>query len=208
MTVACLTVGSNLAHDGAVWTVVALSGDRVTIEDQVARQTRCVGITHLLSAPGSRLLDLHIAPPQQAVGPLLANLDEAQVTDLANRAAHIRELTTGYRSGNPTDALPGEPRAEYRPGVARMDRYQAKALELGVPARTLRRWAAAFERDGDAGLVDARHYGVTTTSLRGTTPSVSRRGPFAASSAERWRRATWSVLSDHADFQPVRSDST
>lgn len=169
MTVACLTVGSKLAHDGAVWTVVALSGGRVTIEDHVARQTRSVGITHLLSAPGSRLLDLHIAPPLQAVGPLLANLDQAQLTDLADRAAHIRELTTGYRSGNPTDALPGEPRAAYRPGVARMDRYQAKALELRVPARTLRRWAAAFERDGEAGLVDARHYRAKDP-LRGIDP--------------------------------------
>ena len=27
MTVACLTVGSKLAHDGAVWTVVSLSGE-------------------------------------------------------------------------------------------------------------------------------------------------------------------------------------
>lgn len=39
MTVACLTVGSKLAHDGAVWTVVALSGDRASIEDRLAGKT-------------------------------------------------------------------------------------------------------------------------------------------------------------------------
>lgn len=128
MTVACLKAGSKLAHDGSVWTVVALSGDRATIEDRVAGSTRSVAITHLLSAPGSRLLDAPIALPRPAIGPLLANLDAAEMQELNDRAAHMLELTTGYRSGDPMDALPGEPREHYRSGTARMDRYQAKAV--------------------------------------------------------------------------------
>jgi hypothetical protein len=122
--------GSKFAHDGGVWTVVALSGDRATIEDRRTGSTRSVAITHLLIAPGSRLLDAPIAPPQPAVGPLLANLDERQLRELGDRAAHVLELTTGYRSGDPDDPLPGEPREAYRPGQARMDRYHAKAAEL------------------------------------------------------------------------------
>jgi len=100
MTVACLKAGSKLAHDGGVWTVVSLSGDRATIEDRVAGSTRSVAISHLLSAPGSRLLDAPIVLPRAAVGPLLANLDEAQLRELDDRAAHVLELATGYRSGN------------------------------------------------------------------------------------------------------------
>jgi len=169
MTVACLKAGSKVAHDGSVWSVVALSGDRATIEDRVAGSTRSVAITHLLTAPGSRLLDAPIALPQAAVGPLLANLDEAQLHDLRDRAAHVLELTTGYRSGDAGDALPGEPREPYRPGTAKMDRYAAKAAELGIGVRTVRRWVTAFECDREAGLIDGRHQR-TSEPLRGIDP--------------------------------------
>jgi len=169
MTVACLKAGSTLAHDGGVWTVVALSGDRATIEDRVAGSTRSVAITHLLSAPGSRLLDAPITLPQLAVGPLLANLDEAQLRELGERTAHMLELTTGYRSGDPASALPGEPRESYRPGTTKMTRYEAKAAELGVGVRTIRRWATAFERDREAGLIDGRQQRASEP-LRGIDP--------------------------------------
>lgn len=169
MTVACLKAGSKLAHDGGVWTVVSLSGDRATIVDSVAGSTRSVAISHLLSAPGSRLLDAPIVLPRAAVGPLLANLDEAQLRALDDRAAHVLELATGYRSGNADDALPGEPREPYRPGTAKMDRYRAKAAELGVGVRTLRRWVSGFERDREAGLVDGRHQRASDP-LRGIDP--------------------------------------
>ncbi len=184
MSVACLTVGSKLAHDGAVWTVVALAGDRATIEAQPTRQTRSVAITHLLTAPGSRLLDAQITPPTPAVGPLFANLDEAQLIDLVERAAHMRELTTGYRSGVPTEAVSGEPREPYRPGASKMDRYAAKAAELGVTVRTIRRWVTAFGIDGEAGLVDARH-SRPSEPLRGIDP--------------RWLDELSRVLDEHVD---------
>ncbi len=57
MKVASLAVGSRVAHDGAVWTVVALAGERATLTEQGTAATRSVAITHLLTAPGSRLLD-------------------------------------------------------------------------------------------------------------------------------------------------------
>jgi len=100
---------------------------------------------------------------------VLANLDDSRQATLTDRAAHLRELTTGYRSGYASDALPGEPRDAYRPGTPKMDRYQAKAAELDVTVRTIRRWVDSFGLDGDAGLVDARHYRAKDP-LRGIDP--------------------------------------
>jgi len=68
----------------------------------------------------------------------------------------VREVCTGYRHGSPDLALPGEPRPGYAPGTGKLQRYQAKAAELRVGVRTIRRWAAALEREGPAGLVDDR----------------------------------------------------
>jgi len=156
VSVACLAVGSRVAYDGSVWMVLALGGERVTVEERASGQTRSVLITHLLSSPGSRLLDLPSAPPVRAIGPLLANLSEGELSAVCERAAHVREVLTGYRSGSPEDALAGEPRAGYEPGRLCMDRYRAKAEELGVGLTTMRRWATAFELEGEAGLIDAR----------------------------------------------------
>ena len=169
MTVACLKTGSKFAHDGGVWTVVALCGDRATIEDRRGGGTRSVTIAHLLSAPGSRLLDAPITPSRPAVGPMLANLTDAQRRELDERAAHVLEVTTGYRSGDPSEALPGEPLEPYRPGQPKMDRYRAKAAELGIGMRTIRRWVTAFEEDREAGLIDGRHQR-TSDPLRGIDP--------------------------------------
>jgi transposase InsO family protein len=134
----------------------AANSERVTVEERASGQTRSVLITHLLSSPGSRLLDLPSAPPVRAIGPLLANLSEGGLSAVCERAAHVREVLTGYRSGSPEDALAGEPRAGYEPGTLCMDRYRAKAEELGVGLTTMRRWATAFELEGEAGLIDAR----------------------------------------------------
>ena len=53
MTVACLRAGSKLAHDGSVWSVVALSGDGATIEDRASGSTRSVAITLLAGHAGA-----------------------------------------------------------------------------------------------------------------------------------------------------------
>jgi transposase InsO family protein len=169
VSVACLSVGSRIAHDGGVWIVLALTGERATIEDRAAGQTRSVRITHLLSSPGSRLLDPPSGPPVGAVGPLLSNLSEVELRAVCERAAHVREVLTAYRSGSPEDALASEPRSCYLPESPRMDRYRAKASELGVSLATLRRWVAAYARDGEAGLIDARHQRASEP-LRGIDP--------------------------------------
>ncbi len=64
-----------------------------------------------------------------------------------------------------------------------MERYRAKADELDVGLATIRRWVAAYERDGEAGLVDARHHRASEP-LRGIDP--------------RWLDELARVLDEHA----------
>jgi hypothetical protein len=119
VSVACLAVGSRIAYDGGVWMVVALAGDRVTVQEQHSGQMLSVRIASLLSAPGSRLVDSPVAGLVGAVGPPLANLTDVELAAVCERAAHVREVLTGYRSGSPDDALAGEPRAGYEVCLAR-----------------------------------------------------------------------------------------
>ena len=101
---------------------------------------------------------------------------------VCERAAHLREVLTGHRSGSAEHALPGEPRPAYRPGAPLMERYSAKAAELGVGLTTLRRWVHAFEADGEAGLIDGRHQR-SSEPLRGIDP--------------RWLDVLRAVLDEH-----------
>ena len=50
---------------------------------------------------------------------------------LAERAGHVREMLTGYRSGSEEAPRPGEPRPQFARGVPMSSREKAKAAELG-----------------------------------------------------------------------------
>ena len=156
VSVACLTIGSTVIYDGDTCTVLALADDRVTLQAR-SGTSRSVRAASLLTAAGTKLVDPDARlGPVAGVGASLASLTDTELVALYGKAAHLRELLTGYRSGSPEDALPGEPRPAFAAGVPLMERYSAKAQELGVGVTTVRRWVRAFERDGEAGLIDAR----------------------------------------------------
>jgi hypothetical protein len=73
-------------------------------------------------------------------GPLLAGLSGSEQSAVTERAGHVREVLTGYRSGTAEAARPGEPRPDYDPARPLGGRQKAKARELGVSGRTIRRW--------------------------------------------------------------------
>jgi transposase InsO family protein len=155
VSTATLAVGARVAYDGEVWSVVDVAGSRATIE-RAGGPSRSVAITRLLSPPNHLFVDDSSAAA--GLGQVFSSLDEAEGAQLSDRLAHVRELLTGYRSGDAAGALPGEPRPSYDPARPRMDRYQAKAAELGIGMSTLRRWVAAYKEQDVAGLLDLRHH--------------------------------------------------
>ena len=101
----------------------------------------------------------------------------------------MREVLTGYKSGHPDRARPGEPRPGYRAGQPLKARYRAKAEELGITSRTVERWVAAYRASGEAGLAGLR-------ALRGRGTAVD----------PRWDEAVRLVLAEMvSDSTPTRS---
>lgn len=92
--------------------------------------------------------------PDDAV--LLEGLTSSRKDELLLLQAHLLEMTTGYRSGEPGSAVAGEPRLEFDPSLTLSARVQAKAAELGCSAavmwKRLRRW----RESGLQGLLDGR----------------------------------------------------
>ncbi len=144
--------GSRFAFDGEIVEVTGFEGTRVTLRD-ARDHWRTLSLAGFLAravpleAPGGR--------PAPA-GPLLAGLPGAEQSAVTVRAGHVRELLTGYRSGTAEVARPGEPRPDYDPARPLGGRQEAKARELGVSGRTIRRWVRAYRDGGETGLADAR----------------------------------------------------
>jgi transposase InsO family protein len=182
--VATVTVGARLRHDGETFQVVDFTGRRITLQSAGGRE-RQVEIGWLLGHPSTEFLGAGLGQaPLPAVGPEFAVLTESEHAALAERAAHVREVLSGYRSGSADLAAPDEPRPGYDPAVSRMARYQAKAAELGVDERTVRRWVRAYQRDGAAGLFDGRE-ARQSYPLAGLDP--------------RWLDMCRTVLREHTD---------
>jgi transposase InsO family protein len=149
-------VGVQLEIDGQRWELAELSGREVVLRDGDGERFRRVALAWLVSHPGLRLLGAENEDAPMV--PTAVVLAEADITaaELAARIGDVQEVLTGFRHGSVELALPGEPRPQFGPDTALMGRYEAKAAELGVGVSTVRRWAAAFLRDGPAGLVPVR----------------------------------------------------
>ena len=190
-----LGVGARFIYDGEAVEVVELvatgAGNEVVLKDRMDRVLR-VAVRELLFSerasvvpqePGASSQDL-----EDLASVVLSRLDLAERERVLERASHVREVLCGYRSGSAELPAPGEPRAQYDPGLPKMARYQAKAAELGVSVRTIKRWVAAVEQHGEAGLAP---------SVRGTTV-LERCDP-------RWVETALEVMVEHTDqSKPLR----
>ncbi|HJQ45766.1 MAG TPA: integrase [Amycolatopsis sp.] len=154
-----LGVGSRLLLDGEPMQVVELL-DRDVLVRGASGDVRRVPLVTILDgrSDGIRLLDGAEDDRQlgDPVADVLGQLPDEQLQLVRERAGHIREVLTGFRSGSAELACDGEPREGYGPGTTLNARYALKAEELGVSAASVRRWATAFRADGEAGLVDGR----------------------------------------------------
>ncbi|MFC9654120.1 Mu transposase C-terminal domain-containing protein, partial [Streptomyces sp. NPDC056937] len=114
---------------------------------------------------------------------VLSRLTKQERKDVLERAGHVREVLTGYRSGAEELAQPGEPRPDYVPGRSLSKRYAAKATELGVTARSVERWASAFQQSGEVGLV----------------PKKARAEGGLAHADPRWVEAAEEILGEYTE---------
>ena len=155
-------VGTRVMYDGAVhevteWiptvcgTDVVLRGPNSVCRMSVVELVSGTRVRLLIDGSGPESTDQMV--PAAVV---LSSLPTRRLEEVRERAAHVREVLTGYRSGSSEIAEAGEPRAEFDHSRPLCDRYAAKAEELGVDERTVRRWIKAYEENGEAGLVPAR----------------------------------------------------
>ncbi|MGJ6967023.1 helix-turn-helix domain-containing protein [Streptosporangium sp. G11] len=192
-----LGVGSRFVYDGEAVEVVEFAatgvGNEAVLKDSKGRMLR-VAVRELLffdraaiipEEPGACSGDL-----DDVASVVLSRLDRAGQERVADLAGHVREVRFGYQSGSAELAAPGEPRPEYDPGLPKMARYEAKALELGVSVRTVKRWVAAVEEHGAAGLAP---------KARGTT-ILDRCDP-------RWVEMALEVMVEYTDqSRPQRNE--
>jgi transposase InsO family protein len=150
-----LSVGSRLLYDGDLVEVIEFDGAQVTVRVERTNRFRTLGIGRLVTA--CKTVDVSAGDgATSAVGTALAALTTRQRAEVTQRAGHVREVMTGFRSGHPHVARPDEPRPEYAATVPVKQRYRAKADELGVNQRTVERWVAGYRQCGEAGLIDTR----------------------------------------------------
>lgn len=168
-----LRVNAPIIFDGSRYMITEILDTAVVLRGAEGhyRRVEIVDLLRPLSDGGrARLVDSEARDDAGEHGILWTGASEKARETARERAAHIREALTGYRSGDATTALPNEPRPEYDVHRSRGSRVRAKAEELGVSQRTLERWIGEYRASGEFGLVDKRH---TTTD--GLAPSIDAR---------------------------------
>ncbi|MGW3690924.1 integrase [Streptomyces sp. NPDC005125] len=146
-------VGAVLLLDGDTVRVVEFDGRTVVVRALGDGSYRSLGLAEL--ATRARDLDQEGLDGDDP-GLVLAGLSAVELERVADRAAHIREVISGFRSGHAGSAQAGEPRPQFAEGVPLKERYATKAVELSVTARTVENWVAGYRRSGEAALVDDR----------------------------------------------------
>ena len=158
-----LAPGARLLFDGEVVEVLALEGTRVSLRLVRTDGMQTVGLARLVGAARGMV---EPAGDDAALGVALAGLTAKQREQVEQRAEHVREVLTGFRSGRSDRAAPGEPDPRFAEQVPLQQRYASKAAQLGVGLRTVERWVAGYREAGEAGLVTAARGGSTLVDPR------------------------------------------
>lgn len=183
-------IGTRVEYDGNVHEVVEWFFGRCGVEValQGPESIGRVSLVSLLSDARVRIIADDSGPGAgDAIEPAaltLGQLDVRQAAEVRALADHIREVQTGFRSGSAEVPMPGEPKPEYDPSLPLVTRYAAKALELGVDERTIRRKVKAYREHGEAGLASV----------------WAQRGPRVD---PRWSEAARQVMIEHVDESRV-----
>jgi transposase InsO family protein len=148
-----LAPGTRLIFDGDVVEVLVLEGTRVSLRNVRTEAALVVGLTTLIISARSVVGPIGESVPD---GVRLAGLTATQRRRLQERAEHVREVLTGFRSGRADRPAVGEPDPRFAAEVPLQSRYIHKAEQLGVGLRTVERWVAGYREAGEAGLIGQR----------------------------------------------------
>lgn len=183
-------VGTRFRYDGEAVEVVELAvttaGNEVVLKDTRGRMMR-LSLKELMFSDRTEIVPDQTGPAaddaEEIASVILSQLRDDERREILERAEHVREVLTGYRSGNQEFVREGEPRAEYAKGEPAEAKYAAKARELGVSVRTVKQWVADFRRHGEAGLV----------------PKRGRPRPTQTPGDARWVEIALEVMVEHTD---------
>ncbi|TGB45485.1 helix-turn-helix domain-containing protein [Mycolicibacterium peregrinum] len=158
-------VGQKFSRDGEMFEIVEVRArvgavEAMAVDLRDADQAILISLHEVMYSPRCQLLNDGLEVESEAIDDPV-ELRWSAATEVLRRearvkAAHIRELRTGYQSGSAEVALPGEPRASYRPKLPMGQRVAAKARELGIGRRTLYSWMEKYDKNGEAGLISKR----------------------------------------------------
>ncbi|WP_201407522.1 DDE-type integrase/transposase/recombinase, partial [Mycobacterium paraintracellulare] len=158
-------VGTRFTYEGELVEVVEthLVGGipEVVTRDLRSQAVRRFALDELMYSDRARLLSEDLVIEVAETGGDVASVKWSAVPESVRRqarerAAHVREALTGYKSGCALTALPGEPRPRYTIKLPKQDRMTAKARELGIGMRTFERWVSRYETEGEVGLLSAK----------------------------------------------------
>jgi transposase InsO family protein len=184
-----LGVGTRFLLDGEAVEVVELvataAGNEVVLRGRTGLLR--ISVRELLFSDRAAVIPDRPGPASDDEGLafiVLGQLEDSARDAVLERAAHVREVLTGYRSGSAQLAQEGEPRPQFDPSLPLGERYAAKAAELGVTHLSVRRWAAAFKQDGVAGLAGKQRTG---------------RLELPAGADQRWVETALEIMGEHTD---------
>ena len=135
-----IRVGAKVSYDGTLCTIVELARDSVVLVDASnrARRVRLIEILRDAGEAFGASTDDAVASPHAL---LWAEATDEQRDEAQRKAAHVREVRTGFTSGLSSMPLPGEPRREYNVTLTSIhERRRAKAG--GLTSAVTTRYAA------------------------------------------------------------------
>ena len=157
-------VGTRFIYDGEMVTIVEMfpsaHGNEVLVANSSGKQRFWMALRELLASGRASIVSDDDGPRSddavEVASVVLSNLTEAARAIVSEMADHVREVLTGYKSGTAELGLEGEPHPQFLPRLSVGERCHAKADELHVSERTVRRWISRYQTHGEAGLATLR----------------------------------------------------
>jgi hypothetical protein len=108
-------VGTRFAYNGELVTIVEMfptaDGNGVRVEDRGGKRQYWLSLHELLVSGRASILSTDSGPRSdddvEIASVILDDLETRQLAQVAEKAAHVREVLTGFRSGSAEMAEPG-----------------------------------------------------------------------------------------------------